>query len=264
MGRREPAGQRSRLVLVAKTRWRAPLSILVGLSFLVACAVPLSSARPATARPERAKRIATAIRPRLEAELRDQGLAWGSPVFMRIFKQEAVLELFVRKADRYLLFRSYPICAFSGDLGPKTAEGDNQAPEGFYSVSTGRLNPASSYHLALNLGYPNTYDRAHDRTGDFLMVHGDCVSIGCYAMTDYGIEEIYTLSAAALNNGQPSVSVHAFPFRFKPGWRERARRDPQHVRWLSFWSNLETGYRAFETTHVPPRVSVSDQTYRFA
>jgi len=152
----------------------------------------------------------------LENVLKQKSLELGNPVFLRITKTQSKkdtqgkLEAFVENdAGDFILFKTWNICTYSGELGPKLKQGDGQSPEGFYFVKPSQMNPYSSYHLSFNLGYPNAYDRAHDRTGDFLMVHGDCVSIGCYAMTDAGIEEIYTLVAAALKGGQPFVRVHA-------------------------------------------------------
>jgi murein L,D-transpeptidase YafK len=206
----------------------------------------------------RAEAAAIRVRPALERDLAAQGLAFGAPAFVRIFKQEHELELWLASGDgSYALFRTWPICTFSGALGPKLRQGDGQSPEGFYRVALRQLNPTSRYHLAFNLGYPNAYDRAHARTGDFLMVHGSCVSIGCYAMGDDGIEEIYTLVAAALAGGQAAFEVHAFPFRFEGADDERFG----DAQWGEFWRDLSAGYFAFERTHVPPRVAVVDGRY---
>lgn len=206
----------------------------------------------------RATLAAARVRPALERDLAALGLRYGSPVFVRIFKQERELELWVEGDDRhYALLRIYPICAFSGGLGPKQRVGDNQAPEGFYRVNAGQLNPASNYHLSFNLGYPNAYDRAHGRTGDFLMVHGACVSIGCYAMGNAGIEEIYTLAAAALAGGQPAFEVHAFPFRLDAARLEAQRSSA----WYAFWKELQPAYAMFELTRQPPRIRVEHKRY---
>lgn len=193
-------------------------------------------------------------------QLAAKDFALGDPVFMRIFKEEAELEVWMQKGDAFELFKTYPICNFSGDLGPKLREGDRQSPEGFYFVGKSALNPNSSYHLSFNLGFPNTYDRAQNRTGSYLMVHGDCLSIGCYAMTDAGIEEIYGLGEAALNAGQPFFRVHAFPFRMTDARMAEARGN----QWYPFWQNLKQGYDAFENGHVPPDVTVENKIYVFA
>ena len=208
---------------------------------------------------DRARAAESRVRPGLERDLEQVGLRFGAPVFMRIFKRENLLELWMEEeGGRYALFRSYPICTYSGELGPKQREGDNQAPEGFYRVASGQLNPHSRFHLAFNLGYPNAYDRAHARTGNFLMVHGSCVSIGCYAMGDDGIEEIYTLAAAALRGGQTAFEVHAFPFRLERMDLEAQRNSP----WFAFWSELEPAYARFEQDHRLSRIRVVGDHYR--
>jgi murein L,D-transpeptidase YafK len=205
----------------------------------------------------RAQAAATRVRPELERGFAAIGARVGDAIYLRLFKHERELELWVRRGERYVLFRTYPICTFSGELGPKLRQGDGQAPEGFYSVGASQLNPYSQFHLSFDLGYPNAYDRAHGRSGSQLMVHGSCVSIGCYAMGDAQIEQIYTLVAAALHGGQRRVSVHVFPFRFRqpplPDWRRQ--------RWGEFWSDLERGYEAFERTRVPPSVRVQNERY---
>ncbi len=207
---------------------------------------------------DRAQAAAKRVKPKLERDLHTLGLEFGAPIFMRIFKREKELELWVESdAHRFVLFRTYPICTYSGDLGPKQREGDNQAPEGFYRVTTAQLNPKSQFHLSFNLGYPNAYDRANSRTGNFLMVHGACVSIGCYAMGDDGIEEIYTIAAAALKNGQPSFEVHAFPFRLDKDALEREKNSI----WHAFWSELKPAYDSFEHTRRPPLIQVRDRHY---
>jgi murein L,D-transpeptidase YafK len=197
------------------------------------------------------------VRAELERGFAAIGARVGDAIYLRLFKHERELELWVRRGERYVLFRTYPICRFSGELGPKLRQGDGQAPEGFYSVGAGQLNPYSQFHLSFDLGYPNAYDRAHGRTGSLLMVHGSCVSIGCYAMGDAQIEQIYTLVAAALHGGQRRVPVHVFPFRFRqpplPDWRRR--------RWGEFWTDLQRGYEAFERTRVPPSVRVHNKRY---
>lgn len=188
----------------------------------------------------------------LKQALGAKDLEFGAPVFLRIFKEEAELELHFRRGVRYELFRTYPICNFSGTLGPKLREGDRQSPEGIYQVELSALNPNSGYHLSLNLGFPNAYDRAHDRTGSFLMVHGSCVSIGCYAMTNPAIEEIYVLVEAALRGGQKSVTVHAFPFRPTPTRLART----EGSEWPEFWTDLAQYHSVFERTGNPPPMRI--------
>lgn len=193
----------------------------------------------------------------LDARLAAKGLSLGDPLFIRIFKRESRLELWMRGDGGFRLFATYPICYWSGTFGPKLAEGDRQAPEGFYSVGRGQLNPNSRWHRSFNLGFPNLFDRLHGRTGSYLMVHGGCSSVGCYAMTNPVIDEIWRLVIAALDNGQKRIAVHAFPFRLSD--RQLAMRS--EMRWAPFWRELKRGYDLFEATAVPPRVSVCRGRY---
>lgn len=183
----------------------------------------------------------------------------GNPVYLRIFKQEAELEVWMRDptSAQFSKLKTYPICSYSGGLGPKTREGDGQAPEGFYRIGRSQLNPGSSYHLSFNLGYPNAYEQSKGWTGNYLMVHGSCVSIGCYAMTNPGIEEIYALVQAALKSGQAAVPVHAFPFRYSQDNVQRHQSDPN---W-PFWAQLQPAYDAFEQSRQLPKVSVRQGRY---
>lgn len=210
---------------------------------------------------DKAKAVAEKVSERMETELAAKNLKLGSPVFIRAFKEERQLELFVKNGEtgKFELFRTYPIAAASGDLGPKLAEGDGQVPEGFYFVGPKAMNPNSQFHLSFNIGFPNTYDKAHGRTGSFIMIHGSNVSIGCLAMTDEKIEEIYTLADAALDTGQPFFRVHIFPFRMTG---ERMEKAADHE-WIDFWKNLKTGYDLFEKNKVPPDVTVEDKEYVF-
>jgi len=210
----------------------------------------------------RAAAAAARVRPALQRDLTAAGLAFGDPVFLRAFKEERQLELFVRnrQSGKFHLFRTYPIAAASGELGPKLTEGDGQVPEGFYQVPPAAMKPDSRYHLAFNLGYPNAFDRALGRTGSLIMIHGNRVSIGCLAMTDEKIEEIYTLCAAAHANGQAMFRVHVFPFRMTAARMANAAGS----KWQAFWKNLQQGYDRFEKSHVPPEVSVRDGLYQFS
>ena len=195
----------------------------------------------------------------VETRLSEKGLQKGNPVFMRIFKEEAILELWMEEkpGDGFILFHTYPICYSSGELGSKMKEGDRQSPEGFYAVGKRQLNPYSSYHKSFNLGYPNKYERQKGYTGDFVMVHGNCVSIGCYAMTDRQIEEIYTLAESALNKGQPFFRVHAFPFRLTSQNLERHKDN----KWRDFWLTMKPAYDSFEESKIPPNIEVENGRY---
>ena len=189
----------------------------------------------------------------------------SSELFIRIIKttdakDKGVLQMWKRgEAGLFYLDRSFDMCTWSGDLGPKLREGDGQSPEGFYFIRPTSLNPNSSYHLSFNLGFPNAYDRAHGRTGSFLMVHGACVSIGCYAMTNDGIEEIYADVEAAFAGGQSFIRVHVFPFEMTPENLAAQRDNPNYV----FWENLQTGWDWFERDKTPPNVTVQNARYQF-
>lgn len=192
------------------------------------------------------------------ALLAENGMTEQSPVLVRIFKAESELEIWKAKDDgRFYHFKTYPICDWSGTIGPKVNQGDRQAPEGFYLVSAAQMNPTSKYHLAFNIGFPNAYDRAYGRTGADIMVHGDCKSAGCYAMTDGVVEEIYILAREALAGGQQAFQVQAYPFRMTAANLTKHKSD----KWYDFWRNLKEGYDYFEVTHQPPRVEVCDKHY---
>jgi murein L,D-transpeptidase YafK len=192
------------------------------------------------------------------ALLAEKGMTVEQPILIRIFKAESELEVWKQKDDgHYYHFKTYPICAYSGGLGPKLKQGDRQAPEGFYLVDSDLMNPRSKYHLAFNIGYPNAYDRAYGRTGANLMVHGDCTSAGCYAMTDAVVEEIYILAREALAAGQTSFQLHAFPFRMTAA-NMAAHHDDD---WYDFWVNLKEGYDYFETTRKAPNLAVCNKHY---
>jgi len=193
----------------------------------------------------------------LNVRLSDLSAKVGDPIFIRIFKEESLLEVWIRSGSVYKHLKNYFICSYSGGLGPKLKEGDRQSPEGFYRVKKHQLNPNSKFHLSFNLGYPNAYDKAYKRTGSFLMVHGNCVSIGCYAMTNVKIEEIYALLEGALKKGQRSVQVHAYPFKMT----EVNMAMHSENKWFDFWMNLKEGYDYFEAEHVPPTVKVKNKQY---
>ena len=227
--------------------------LLAALALILAAC---SSRTPETQRDSRL--IRRPPNPTLQDRLEARGFRFGAPAFIRIFKKEEVLEVWLQKdSGEYALFLDYPICIYSGELGPKTREGDKQSPEGFYTVGREAMNPNSQYHLSFNLGYPNAYDRAHGYSGSLLMVHGKCVSIGCYAMGDRQIEEIYTLVGAALQRGQPFVRVHAFPFRMTDA---NLAAYSEH-RWYDFSRMLKPGYDYFERYHQPPDIDVIGGQY---
>jgi murein L,D-transpeptidase YafK len=194
------------------------------------------------------------------AEMQEKHMDENSPILVRIFKEEAELEVWKKNQDgEFALLKTYPICRWSGDLGPKKREGDRQAPEGFYTITRAQMNPNSNYYLAFNTGYPNAYDRAWGHTGSELMVHGDCSSRGCYAMTDEQIQEIYALARDAFFGGQREFQFEAFPFRMTALNMARHRNNPN----FAFWKMLKEGYDDFEATHQEPKVAVCEKRYVF-
>jgi len=192
-----------------------------------------------------------------ERRLTEKGLTAGSPVMIRIFKQDSELELWIARDGRFELFNTYHICFWSGGLGPKMREGDRQAPEGLYSVGLKQLYPKGRRPRSFDIGYPNSFDRALARTGSYILVHGGCSSTGCFAMTDPVMDEIYALSERALREGQDRIEVHVFPFRMSQANVAAHAQSP----WQAFWLSLKEAYDAFERTHLPPRVSVCDRRY---
>jgi murein L,D-transpeptidase YafK len=200
------------------------------------------------------------LSPQMLGLLDQKHMPKDSPILVRLFKEESELEVWKQDTTgHYQILKVYPICRWSGDLGPKVQEGDRQAPEGFYSISPGLMNPNSNYYLAINTGFPNAYDKANGRNGALLMIHGDCSSRGCYAMTDEQIGEIYSLAREAFLGGEPSFQIQAYPFRMTPENLARHRTNPN----MAFWKMLKVGNDHFEVSHLEPKVEVCDRHYVF-
>jgi murein L,D-transpeptidase YafK len=200
------------------------------------------------------------LSPQTLALLDEKHMPKDSPILIRLFKEESELEVWKKDTTgHFALLKVYPICRWSGDLGPKVREGDRQAPEGFYQITPQLMNPNSNYYLAINTGFPNAYDKANDRHGAFLMIHGDCSSRGCYAMTDEQIGEIYSLAREALLGGQQSFQIQAYPFRMTPTNLAHHRTNPN----MAFWRMIKEGYDHFEVSHLEPNVEVCDRHYVF-
>lgn len=193
----------------------------------------------------------------LKRRLAEKGLAVGSPIMIRVFKDESELELWVLKGERFELFTVYRICNWSGALGPKLTEGDRQSPEGLYSIGARQLHRTGRWRRSLDIGFPNTFDKAHGRTGSYILVHGGCTSTGCFAMTNGVMEEIFALSEAALTRGQDRIQVHVFPFHMTLKNLAAHADSP----WAGFWIGLKGAYDQFEQTRVPPRVNVCNKQY---
>ena len=242
---------RHRLSLRPRTLLRA---LLVPAAIAVAIALAGCGGAPTISRDMQP------LSERAVAELKAKRMEKDFPILMRIFKEESELEVWKQDdSGRFALFRSYPICRFSGELGPKIKTGDRQAPEGFYTITPGLMNPNSSQYLAINTGFPNAYDRANGRTGSFLMIHGGCSSAGCYAMTDEQMAEIYALAREAFFGGQASFQLQAYPFRMTPLNLARHRDSPH----MAFWRMLKEGHDHFEVTHLQPRIVVCEKRYIF-
>ena len=200
------------------------------------------------------------LSPQMLSLLEQKNMPKESPVLVRIFKEESELEVWKQDTTgHFAILKVYPICRWSGDLGPKVNEGDRQAPEGFYTITPALMNPNSNYYLAINIGFPNAFDKANDRHGGFLMIHGDCSSRGCYAMTDEQIGEIYSLARESFLGGQQSFQIQAYPFRMTPANLARHRTNPN----MAFWKMIKVGNDHFEATRLEPKVDVCDRHYVF-
>ncbi|MCJ2015013.1 murein L,D-transpeptidase family protein [Methylobacterium sp. J-076] len=194
------------------------------------------------------------------ALMQTKGMQQSDPILIRAYKKEAEMEVWKKGGDgRYALLKTYPICRWSGQLGPKTREGDRQTPEGFYTITPGLMNPNSSYYLSFDTGFPNAVDRANGRSGRFLMVHGTCSSAGCFAMTDASIAEIYAIAREAFSGGQRSFQFQSYPFRMTARNMAKFRNDPN----APFWRNLKEGSDYFEALRDEPKVGACGTRYVF-
>lgn len=221
---------------------------------------PSSAAAAVIETSDRWETIRHKIEPKMKAMHQTKGFRVGAPIFIRVFKETNELEVWMKgPSERYYLFKTYNVCKYSGRLGPKLKQGDLQAPEGIYHIDRHSLNPNSRYHLSFDLGFPNAYDQMLGRTGKYLMIHGDCQSVGCYAMSNNNIEEIYFLAEAALLHSQQLFWVHVFPFRMTD-----EKMDQLHeAKWQPFWNNLKQAYDYFETYQRPPNVGIAKGAYLF-
>jgi murein L,D-transpeptidase YafK len=200
------------------------------------------------------------LSPQLLASMQAKHTSPQAPVLFRTYKKEAEFEIWKMRDDgRYVLLKTYPMCRWSGQLGPKKRQGDRQVPEGFYAIYPAQMNPRSNYYLSFNVGYPNTYDRAHGYSGDSIMVHGICSSAGCFSMTNPEIAEIYTIAREAFAGGQPEIQMQSMPFRMTAENFAKYRLDPN----IAFWRELKTGTDTFEATKKEVRVGVCNLHYVF-
>ena len=189
-----------------------------------------------------------------------KGMSKDDPILVRAYKKESELEVWKRGSNgKYALLKTYPICRWSGQLGPKTREGDRQVPEGFYTVTPAQMNPNSNFYLSFDTGYPNAFDRSFGRNGGDIMVHGSCSSRGCFAMTDQNIAEIYAIAREALGAGQRGFQFQSYPFRMTAENLAKHRMDQN----IAFWKNLKEGYDTFEVTKDELQVAVGRGRYEF-
>jgi murein L,D-transpeptidase YafK len=234
-------------------------SVLAKAGLLAVILAGLSGCSSVVYAPKPAVRTGT-VRSSTIKQMETFNMDRAAPILIRIYKEESTLEVWKQdRSGKFALLNSYPICKFSGKLGPKLMQGDYQAPEGFYDISPDQMNPNSTEYLAFNTGFPNAFDRSLGRTGSFLMVHGGCRSVGCYAMTDHAMEEIYGLVDEAFKGGQEKVQLQAFPFRMTAQNLAGHAGDPN----MPFWEMLKAGSDAFSATELPPRVAVCDRRYVF-
>lgn len=198
---------------------------------------------------------------KLDDRLKERGLSKGRAIFVRIFKVESELELWMQNATgTFTLLATYPICHWTGTIGPKLKEGDKQSPEGFYTVGLPQTRLVGRWRRAFNLGFPNTHDQLLSRTGSYILVHGGCSSVGCFAMTDQVQAEIFELADAALTSGQKRFHVQIFPFRMSDA---NMARFADHE-WAHTWADLKPAYDSFERTHVPPAIALCGPRYKVA
>ena len=228
----------------------------LGQSSAAAAAADATAAADADVRQRFTRTFKTA---QLPGDLAAIGARLGAPMLLRVFKQEREVEVWVQPEDQqtFVLFRIFPICFYSGKLGPKVKEGDMQSPEGFYFVGPAQMRAKSQYHRAIDFAFPNDYDAAQGYTGTELLIHGNCVSSGCYAMTDPFVEQLYELGSATAATAAQGFWIHAFPFHMTA----EALAEQQDSPWFGFWQQLKAGYDAFETSRIPPHIRVDGGRY---
>ncbi|KAB1072803.1 L,D-transpeptidase family protein [Methylobacterium planeticum] len=232
----------------------------LAVASLIAFALSLGACQDGTFGGGGSTRHLTPIPPKTLALMQTKGMSQGDPILIRAYKKEAEMEVWKRGASgQYALLKTFPICRWSGQLGPKTKQGDRQAPEGFYTITPGQMNPNSAYYLSFDTGYPNAFDRANGRTGNYIMVHGTCSSAGCFAMTDESMAEIYAVAREAFAGGQRAFQFQSYPFRMTAQNVAKFRNDPN----APFWKNLKEGSDYFEALREEPKVGQCGNRYVF-
>ena len=241
------------------SRRRVVAGLGASLAGMLSVAPALGQSSAATAADVRQRFTRTFKTAQLPGDLAAIGARLGAPMLLRVFKQEREVEVWVQPEDQqtFVLFRIFPICFYSGKLGPKVKEGDMQSPEGFYFVGPAQMRAKSQYHRAIDFAFPNDYDAAQGYTGTELLIHGNCVSSGCYAMTDPFVEQLYELGSATAATAAQGFWIHAFPFHMTA----EALAEQQDSPWFGFWQQLKAGYDAFETSRIPPHIRVDGGRY---
>ena len=244
------------------SRRRVVAGLGASLAGMLSVAPALGQSSAATAADVRQRFTRTFKTAQLPGDLAAIGARLGAPMLLRVFKLEREVEVWVQPEDQqtFVLFRIFPICFYSGKLGPKVKEGDMQSPEGFYFVGPAQMRAKSQYHRAIDFAFPNDYDAAQGYTGTELLIHGNCVSSGCYAMTDPFVEQLFELGSATAATAAQGFWIHAFPFHMTA----EALAGQQDSPWLGFWEQLKAGYDAFETSRVPPHIRVEGGRYVIA
>lgn len=223
----------------------------------------VSSAQTFKTTQQKASRVKTAYTEKwedLKAELIKHNFdATNFEICIRAFKHDKLVEIWLRSKNekQFKLFKTYDICYYSGSLGPKRKQGDGQVPEGFYNVAV--FNPYSNYYLSLGVSYPNSSDKIIGKTnlGGDIMIHGNCVSIGCIPITDTYIKELYVLAVEARNGGQQTIPISIFPAKMdEKGMSFLNSEYADNKALLSFWKSLKTGYDYFEINKQLPKITV--------
>ncbi len=233
---------------------------LFAVSLIASAGGFLAGCEESTLSPATSSRSLAPLPSKTVAGMEAIGSSKEAPVLIRTYKKEAELEIWKMKADgHYAYLKSFPMCRWSGQLGPKVREGDRQVPEGFYSITPARMNPNSAYYLSFDVGYPNAYDRAMGHTGGSIMVHGICSSAGCFSMTDAQIAEIYAIAREAFAGGQRAIQMQSYPFHMTAENLAKYRLDKN----IGFWNQLKEGFDNFEVTKQDVAVGVCNRHYVF-
>ncbi len=186
-------------------------------------------------------------------------------IYIRAFKKEGIVELWVKDwLGQFVKYKDYTICASAGRLGPKRRQGDHQVPEGFYEIS--KFNPQSDYFLSLGINYPNKSDRLQSNyraLGGSIYIHGECKTVGCMPVNNEKIKELYWLAVLARDNGQATIPVHIFPFKFNNMifYNEEMPKYANQPNIISFWDNIKGVYDYFEMNRRLPIIGVRQDGY---